>query len=206
MIRLYGYSVPADPLEDFTRTCCAWCTGTGAAGGGQAKHYADVDKAAQLTWPRRLSIACSITSALSFFHNSSATTGGTVFHRDVRAPSWCWRPTSRPSSHQLRPGQVHPADPAGAETRHSVFTRTGMRFGTPGYRCPPYCESGEYDATSEIYSLGVVLSELLTGQDGKFYDRDTVEDERLAADERAGQWPAELVLLVWSGPGWWLAV
>jgi serine/threonine protein kinase len=81
-----------------------------------------------------------------------------------------------------------------------------MRFGTPGYRCPPYCESGEYDATSEIYSLGVVLSELLTGQDGKFYDRDTVEDERLAADERAGQWPAELVLLVWSGPGWWLAV
>ena len=83
MIRLYGYSMPADPLEDFTRTSVHGVLVR--ARGGLDKHYAVVDKAAQLTWPRRLSIASGIASALSYFHNSSATTGGTVFHRDVKS-------------------------------------------------------------------------------------------------------------------------
>ena len=79
-----------------------------------------------------------------------------------------------------------------------------MRFGTPGYRCPAYGESGEYDATSEIYSLGVVLAELLRAARRTRTASSTtgtlLRKRGLAADERAGQWPAELVLLVaeWS--------
>jgi serine/threonine protein kinase len=89
-----------------------------------------------------------------------------------------------------------PADPEAAAQQSAIGSR-GQLFGTRGYMCPAYLESGKYDAKSEIYSLGVLLAELLTGrktgQDDKFFNRDTLEDEGLVADVRAGQWPAELV-------------
>lgn len=41
---------------------------------------------------------------------------------------------------------------------------TGVAFGTPGYMCPLYLSGRGYDATSEVFSFGVVLLELLTGR------------------------------------------
>ena len=192
VIRLYGYSMPADPLKDADQLCLVYEYGRR---GGLDKHYADADKAAQLTWPRRLSIASGIASALSYFHNSSATTGGTVFHRDVKSANVVLASDFTAKLIDCGLAKFIPADPAGAEAGHSVFTRTGMRFGTPGYQCMAYLESGDYDAKSEVYSLGVVLAELLTGrktgQDRRFFNQNT-KAALLAPDARAGQWPAEL--------------
>ncbi len=40
----------------------------------------------------------------------------------------------------------------------------GAALGTPGYMCPTYQRTLNFEAKSEIYSFGMVLLELLTGR------------------------------------------
>jgi len=44
------------------------------------------------------------------------------------------------------------------------LTNTGMPLGTPGYMSPEQCHGSKVDARTDIYSLGVVAHELLSGQ------------------------------------------
>jgi len=46
----------------------------------------------------------------------------------------------------------------------SQFTSTGALIGTPTYMSPEQCKGLELTTVSDIYSLGVILFELLTGQ------------------------------------------
>lgn len=40
----------------------------------------------------------------------------------------------------------------------------GCYFGTRGYMCPHYNDTGVFDAKADIYSFGVVMAEVLTGR------------------------------------------
>ncbi len=60
----------------------------------------------------------------------------------------------------------------------SQLTTAGQRVGTPHYMSPEHFSSGTCDARSDLYSLGVVFFELLTGR--RPFDADTIQEIELA--------------------------
>jgi serine/threonine-protein kinase len=50
------------------------------------------------------------------------------------------------------------------ESEHGTITRSAIGFGTPAYIPPEQATGGTTDARTDVYSLGVVLFELLTGK------------------------------------------
>jgi len=96
-----------------------------------------------------LGIIKKIADALSHAHNKS------IIHRDIKPDNIMFRPDGSPVL--LDFGIARALD---INTR---LTLTGMSIGTPHYMSPEQCRGEELDGRSDIYSLGAVLFELLTG-------------------------------------------
>ena len=91
-----------------------------------------------------LSEACL---ALDFAHLQK------IVHRDIK-----------PSNMMLVNGRVKITDFGIAKDYRSQVTQCGVLLGTPNYMSPEQAMGGEIDGRSDLFSMGVVLYELLTGQ------------------------------------------
>lgn len=90
-----------------------------------------------------------VAEALSYAHRAG------VIHRDVKPDNILFRMDNTPVLVDFGIARAVDSD--------SRLTTAGMIIGTPHYMSPEQCRGEKIDDQSDIYSLGIVLYEMLTG-------------------------------------------
>lgn len=101
-----------------------------------------------------------IASGLGVAHENG------IVHRDVKPGNILFRDDGTPLLSDFGIAKRLSGDPD--------LTSTGMFLGSPNYMAPEQSESGPLDGRADIYSLGVILYEMLTGE--RAYAADSVID------------------------------
>lgn len=96
-----------------------------------------------------LSIASAIASALHYAHRRN------IIHRDIKPQNILFRENGSPVLTDFGIAKT-----LGGAT---IMTRTGLSIGTPRYMSPEQIRGQTVDARADLYSLGVLLYEMLTG-------------------------------------------
>ncbi len=128
---------------------------------GQTLH--DMMRKGELTLPRALQIIEDIASALSEAHNRG------IVHRDIKPSNIMVDERGQIKVldfglvKQLNDDQIHLSEPE-AQTLLAVRTRSGMVLGTPAYLSPEQAMGTSVDPRSDLFALGGVLYECVTGR------------------------------------------
>jgi serine/threonine-protein kinase len=97
---------------------------------------------------RVVEIVTKVAEALDYAHSQN------VVHRDIK-----------PANIMVMPdGAVKVTDFGIARVTTSAKTQTGIVLGTPSYMSPEQLAGAKVDGRSDLFSLGVVLFEMLTGE------------------------------------------
>jgi serine/threonine protein kinase len=106
-----------------------------------------------------LQIALQIAEALDYAHRRR------IIHRDVKPGNIILKRLTRPDEAGAQPFRALLTDFGLVKLQEGTgLTLSGATVGTPTYMSPEQCEGQELDGRSDLYSLGVVLYELVTNQ------------------------------------------
>ncbi|TFZ06827.1 CHASE2 domain-containing protein [Ramlibacter henchirensis] len=115
----------------------------------RGKDLSDFCKAGQLLpVPRVLSIVARVAEALAYAHRQN------VVHRDIKPANVMY---------ELDSDTVKVTDFGIARITDSSKTKTGLVLGTPSFMSPEQIAGRKVDGRSDLYSLGVMLFQMLTG-------------------------------------------
>jgi tRNA A-37 threonylcarbamoyl transferase component Bud32 len=116
----------------------------------KGRDLVDHVRADQLLTPSVVvSIGVQVAQALAYAHAQN------VVHRDIKPANIMYEPQA---------AAVKVTDFGIARITDSSRTRTGMVLGTPSYMSPEQIAGRRADGRSDLYSLGVTLYQLLTGE------------------------------------------
>lgn len=104
-----------------------------------------------------IEIGCQLAGALRYAHEQG------VVHRDIK-PSNIWLGKDGRSIKLLDFGIARLEQSAAEEQAEAVKTQIGQVVGTPRYMSPEQALGRETDGRSDLFSVGVVLYELITGR------------------------------------------
>ncbi len=99
--------------------------------------------------PLALDIAARVADALAYAHQQG------IVHRDVKPANVMFDPAS---------GAVKLTDFGLARAADAEATRSGLLLGSPAYMAPELLAGARADARSDLYAVGALLFELLTGR------------------------------------------
>ena len=114
----------------------------------------------RIPWERALAIGEQIAEALGSAHEAQ------IIHRDIKPGNVII----------TRDGHAYVTDFGIAKvlTAETQLTVDGSRLGTPQYMSPERCQNAEITFSSDLYSLGVVLFQMVTGR-LPYESNDTIE-------------------------------
>lgn len=135
---------------------------------------------AGLTPEESLEIVKSLADALGYAHQQG------FVHRDIKPENILFDGQGRPVLTDLGIARA-----LGSGTR---MTKVGMSIGTPHYMSPEQARGKEVDGRADLYSLGVVMYEMLTGR-VPFDAEDTYAVGLMHISEPAPALPANLAAL-----------
>ena len=116
----------------------------------KGKHLSDFAAPATLLEPRKvMELMARTADALGFAHRQN------VVHRDIKPANLMYDPAS---------DTLKITDFGIARLTDSGSTRTGIVLGTPSFMSPEQLEGRMVNGQSDLFSLGVTLFQLLTGQ------------------------------------------
>ncbi|XP_010244372.1 PREDICTED: probable LRR receptor-like serine/threonine-protein kinase At4g29180 [Nelumbo nucifera] len=120
---------------------------------GNLKEYLSDTNANVLSWERRLQIAIDAAQGLEYLHSGCKPP---IIHRDVKTANILLSEALEAKIADFGLSKVFPNDGFS-----HVLTQV---MGTPGYLDPEYYVSSKLNEKSDVFSFGIVLLELITGQ------------------------------------------
>ncbi|XP_074566985.1 uncharacterized protein LOC141823590 [Curcuma longa] len=122
------------------------------------KFLFDNSKRKQLDWPRRFKIIEGISRGLLYLHEDSPLK---IIHRDLKASNILLDANMDPKISDFGLAKLFGADETQGNTKRIA--------GTFGYMAPEYTLHGLFSVKSDVYSYGVLVLEILTGQKNSGY-------------------------------------
>lgn len=111
---------------------------------------------APMDFARTVGIVRQVCAAVDAAHRSG------VIHRDIKPDNILIEKDQRGETVKVLDFGI--AKLREAQTSDLYLTQAGTIIGTPQYMSPEQCQGKEIDSRSDIYSIGIILYEMLTGK------------------------------------------